>query len=218
MRICEGRVGQTCTGREPNLRRRQLKVTRVRRGGKQVHSLKLEWFLAIDTHLAELVRKLANTTGSVASCGGLAITGRIYVVRLSLLWAVVRSSSCLLWLLLLLLLLLRELVLCDEPGSKELSATQSRRLRREATICGGHGSVSASVVGLRLTSGILATFRGLRGLCWWNSGGGSGWLRYGTCPRMFPLGTTSRSLCNVVTARTMVNSTSTGHVPTKRYR
>jgi hypothetical protein len=115
MHICEGRVGQTCTGREPNRRRRQLKVTRVRRGGKQVHGLKLEWLPAIGAHLAKLVRNLAKTTGSVASCGGLAIAGHIYVVRFSLLWAVVRSSSCLLC---LLLLLLRELVLCDKPGVK----------------------------------------------------------------------------------------------------
>ena len=164
MRICEWRVGQTCTRREPNRRRRQLKVTRVRRGGKQVHGLKLEWFLAIDAHLAKLVRKLANTTCGVASHGGLAIIGRIYVVRFSLLLAIVRRSSWLL-LLLLLLLLLRELVLRGKPRSKELSATQSWRLCSEATICGGHNCVSASIVCLRLAGGILTTFRGLRRLC-----------------------------------------------------
>ena len=168
MRICERRVGQTCTGREPNRWRRQLEITRVRRGGKQVHGLKLEWFLAIDAHLAKLVRKLANTTCGVARRGGLAIIGRIYVVRLSLLLAIVwRRSSCLLLLLLLLLLLrlLRELVLRGKPRSKELSATQSRRLSSEATICGGHDCVSATVVCLRLAGGILTTFRRLRRLC-----------------------------------------------------
>jgi hypothetical protein len=90
MRICKWRVGQACTGREPYLRRRHLKVTRVRRGSKQVHGVKLEGLLtAIDAHLAKLVRKLADATCSVASYGGLAITGRIYVLRLSLLLAIV---------------------------------------------------------------------------------------------------------------------------------
>lgn len=68
--------------------------------------------------------------------------------------------------MLLLLLLLRELALRGEPRSKELSATQSRRLRSNATICGGHNRVSTSVVGLRLASGVLTAFRGLRRLCW----------------------------------------------------
>ena len=196
------RVGQTRARGEPDRWRRQLEVPRVGRGSEQVRGIDLEGFLtAIDTHLTKLIRKLANPTCTVASYGGLPITRRIYVLRLSLVLAVI-GRTCLLLrlrllLLLLLLLLLRELVFCSEPGGKELPATETWRLCPKAAISGSRRSIGSSIVSLCLPSSILASLGGVRRLCGRRGGCRSGLFGYSTCGWMLPLSAPGGSLCNV---------------------
>jgi len=216
------RVGQTRARGDPDWWRRQLKVPRVGRGSEQVRGIDLEGFLtAIDTHLAKLIRKLANPTCTVASYGGLAITRRIYVLRLPLMLAVIRRTCLLLrllWLwrlLLLLLLLLRELVFCSEPGGKELPATETWRLCPKAAISRSRRSFGSSIVGLCLPSSILASL-GMRRLCRRRGACRSSLFGYIACGWMLPLSAPSGSLCNTQIIRINGNFTRGCDEPTKR--
>lgn len=174
------RRGDARIGWQPNLWRGTSQLARVGWGSQEIRGVEWQWFLA-HAHLTKLIRQLVDRCRWGIIHRLLSESGSIDV--LGLLWGRV-------W----CLLLTGKILLGCEARGEELSSWRWLLLYSDRTVGGVRECVARAVIGLSLTSSVLATLRVGRGrgdrgsVCIHGGGWGLSWR--------FPLRSSGRSLCS----------------------